>query len=157
MDDNRDKLIRESLRQSEEFIRSQLTIALASDTRALTFCGLALATASLLVGLAGQSDLDAGMYVAAGLLYISAAFAGWNAMPVTWYPPGQFAEDFSGDLDEDKPILHALQEMGAWNDKHFRNNEAIRLTQNKRLWNAARIAVLAAPTGALVQLVAWTA
>ena len=62
----------ESLRQSEELLRSQFTIALASDARALNFCGLCLTAASLLTGLADRGSITAGMYMAAAALYVAA-------------------------------------------------------------------------------------
>lgn len=157
MNGNRETLIRESLRQSEEIIRSQLTIAIASDTRALTFCGLTLAAASLLAGFADDAALSLAMYVASAMLFAAGAVAAWTAMPVAWYAPGQPGRDFDDDIDQDRPLEAVLREMIQHNDRHFDINEQVRERQSRWLSVAAMLAGFAAPTGLLVQLVAWTA
>lgn len=157
MTSNKEQVIRESLRQSEEILRSQLAIAIAADTRALTFCGITLAAASLLAGLAGQASVGAAMFVASGFLYASAALAAWSAMPVDWYAPGQPGRDFDEDIASDKAVTEVMREMVAHNDSHFDHNERIRAAQSRWLRISASLAAVAAPVGMLVQVVAWTA
>lgn len=155
MDDNHSRVILESLRQSEDMLRSQMTIALAADARSLTFCGLVLAAASLLVGLAGDSGLPVAMYLAGGILYIAAGLAGWTAMPVEWYAPGQKGGDFSEDIEQGKPFDAVALEMVAYTDKQIAKNEAVRRKRNIWLMRSAITAVCAAPLGLFVQVITW--
>ena len=157
MNDNRQELIRESLKQSEEIIRSQLTIAIASDSRALTFSGLTLAAASVLAGFADQAALSVAMYVASGMLFAAGAISAWTAMPVAWHPPGQLGGDFADDIAQNRPMGEVMLEMASFNDAHFHKNESVRAGQSRWLKCAAMLAGLAAPTGVLVQCVAWSA
>lgn len=155
MDDNRSKVILESLRQSEEMMKSQMTIALASDARALTFCGVVLAAASLLVGLAESSGLPVAMYSAGGLLYVSSALAGWTAMPVAWFAAGQKGGDFKDDIEQNKPFDDVALEMVAYNDTQIDKNETVRKRQGRWLRRAAWTAVSAAPIGLVCQALVW--
>lgn len=157
MDANRDAVIRESLRQSEEILKSQMAIAIASDTRALTFCGITLTAASLLVGLADEAAVEVAMYVASAMMFAAGALAAWTAMPVAWYAPGQPGRCFDEDIEADKPMNAVIGEMVAYNDKHFDINERVRDRQSRWLRISASLAGLAAPAGMLVQIVAWTA
>lgn len=154
MDDNRSRVILESLRQSESMMKSQMTIALASDARALTFCGLTLAAASLLVGLADTSGFALAMYVAGALMYVAAGVSGWSAMPIDWFAPGQKGGDFRDDITENKPFDAVALEMVAYNDKQIGENEAKRKRLNRRLVLSAFLAVTAAPLGVVAEVIA---
>ncbi|HRO14751.1 MAG TPA: hypothetical protein PLL33_06860 [Paracoccus sp. (in: a-proteobacteria)] len=157
MNDNRNAVIRESQRQSEEILKSQLTIAIASDTRALTFCGITLTAASLLVGLADQAEVTVAMYAASAMMFAAGALSAWTAMPVAWYAPGQPGRDFAEDIETDRPMNAVIGEMVAFNDRHFDINEQVRDRQSRWLRVAALLAGSAAPVGMLIQMVAWTA
>lgn len=155
MIENREKLVREAFRRADERIRAQTEIALAADARALNFCGLALAAASLLVGLASHSGLAIGMYVAAFGLYIAAGVAGYAARPVNWRAPGQKGSDLAEDIASDRPIAEVLAEITGHLDNHIVENNGILAWNAKCIWTAAVVAVAGIGAGALVLVAMW--
>lgn len=151
MEDNRQKLILETLKQSETLLGAQLQTALASDARAVSFCGLLIAAAALSTGLADGSQFSLAMYVAGTILFLAAGFAGWAAMPTKWYSPGQKGQDFAEDLSGDRPFLEVVKEMVLQNDKYISKNEAMQVNNAKVLKVSGWLAILAAPSGMLVE------
>lgn len=152
MDPNREKLILETLRQSEKLLDAQLQIAVAADSRAMTFCGLTIAAASLLVGLADRTSFPLPMYIAALLLFIAAVLAGLSARPVNWHAPGQKAADFDDDIEAARTLIEVAADMCSHNDEYITHNANILRLNGRLLWSAYLAVVASAPISALALL-----
>ncbi|RWR28839.1 hypothetical protein D2T31_12055 [Sinirhodobacter populi] len=155
MDDNREKVILESFRQAELFSQAQMSIALAADGRAMTFCGLCIAAASLLLGLDGSDEIKVGMYAASAVLYAAAAIAGWRGLPVDWYAPGQKGGDFAEDVATGRPYIDVISEMITQSDRHLSQNSQRLAKSGWWLRMSAYLAVSAPLVGAAVQVIVW--
>lgn len=155
MTDNQEKLIRESIVQAEKLLDAQMAVALAADSRAMTFCGLCIAGASLLLGVEGEPDIKVGMYVASVVLYVAAAVSGWRGLPVDWYATGYKPQAFASDIASDKPLPILLQEMGEQANRYIDVNSRVLEDSSKWLRRSAYLAVTAPLLGAIAQIGVW--
>ncbi len=156
MNTNAEKLILEMQRRAEQRLQAQQDIALASDARALTFCGLCLTAGSLLVGLA-DGEYAIAFYAAGLALYLAAGCAAYAARPTRWAAPGQFGSDYEEDLAGDRDYLTVVQEVSAHVDDQIRRNDSV-LDSNGRLMGiGTHIAVASPVVGLVVMVVLWGA
>ncbi|MDH2328698.1 hypothetical protein QCN27_17740 [Cereibacter sp. SYSU M97828] len=149
MESNAAQLVREMQRRAEQRLQAQQDIALAADARALTFCGLCLTAASLLIGLA-DGEMRIPMYAAGGYIYVGAALAAYAARPTSWAAPGQPSDGYAEDLRDDRPIIEVISEVNAHIDDQILRNE-------KKLSENALIMRIAAATSVLSPLVGLAA
>lgn len=152
--DNREKLILETLRQTEDLIRSQTEIALAADSRALTFCGILVAAATLMIGLAGGSAMGTGMVWGGITLLFSAALTGLAARPVTWRALGQKGEDFRKDIEDARQFIDVVAEMVMLNDRYIMLNDRVLQKNGRLMWAGYLTAITAPVIGIVVQIYA---
>jgi hypothetical protein len=144
---------REILAQGEKRLASQLSIALASDTRALTSAGIFFGVAVALCGFALNdivnnkiAPLSVSALTAGALLFVSVWLLAYAARPVDFYVPGNEPKNWFLALELSLKELIGSEtkhydDMIAENENILRNNEiAVR--------NAFKIA-LAAPIFAL--------
>lgn len=115
------KPIDEAYRLSETYLSSQLTIALAADTRAIISTGIMLITAVGMVWLSVVINSTAGIFGAAFLL-VGSFYALRSAMPVGFYVPGSKFNAFATDIADDVSYTTVISEMGKWNDMHIDEN-----------------------------------
>lgn len=127
---NTDLLIREALRNGEDYLRSQVDVALASDQRALGLGGILVAAASVVlsVALAGEGvplALKSGSVLMSLGLAISGSLAFYAARPVMFNCVGNVPSGWKKDIETDRPLRDALVEELKFIDESIRDNSAI--------------------------------
>ena len=150
MPNNKEELILEAYRRSEERLAVQQTMALAADQRALTFSGLLFAAAAILAGLTENASDASSLFWTSGILVVSAAFAGWSARPVDFGSAGGRFSSLKKDIEDDVPHLNALQQIGEYNDEHISDNEVL-MAKNGRLMRWSYFIAIFSPTPVLLQ------
>jgi len=115
---NLSQLKLEAYRLSERCLESETALSVASDQRAMSFCGIVIAGAAILTGLIDSENPNYGLLLAAFILTISAGFAGFAARPVKFYAPGAKFEDFMPDIENNEAYLSVIQELAQFNDQH---------------------------------------
>lgn len=156
MDDNSKLLILEMQRRAEQRLQAQLEIALASDARALTFCGLCLAAASLLVGLAA-GGLEVAFYAAGIALFFAAALAAAAGRSTKFGAPGQPGRGYDDDLAANRPFHDVVAEVTRHIDAQTEANERQAAANGKLLEYSMWLAVLAPVIGLIALANAWAA
>lgn len=154
MSDNREILIREAIRNAELFLQSQQAIALSSDQRAINLCGFFIAASTVLAGLSISDNVSsvlsffamllcAALVFAARLAFLAAQPSKFN---VLGYAPSVWAED----IEEDKAISEAREEMLASFDRRIDANNILM----DRNGNYIKKSVTVAGISVLVSIVA---
>ena len=156
MTDNQKELILKSIEQAEKMLDAQMAVALAGDARAMTFCGLCIAGASLLLGVDGEPAIKVGMYTASVVLYVAAAIAGWRGLPVDWFSPGYKPQAFAKDIAANKPMINLMEEMGEQANRYIDANSRALESSSRWLQRSAFLAVSAPLIGAIVQGIVWS-
>jgi hypothetical protein len=137
--DDATKLKLEAYRLSERMLEMEVSIATASDQRAIAFCGVVVAGAAILAGLFDANLPNFGLLVSSMILAVSAGFAGYAARPVKLYTPGAWYEDFADDISrQPEDFMKAVVEMAVYNDSHSRVNKAI-IERNAKFLNKSYV------------------
>lgn len=117
--------------QSCERLSSQLTAALAADSRAVRFAGVMIASAAVLLGLAEDPNTASARLVGSLFLIFSATVAYYTSRPVSFWMPGRKFSDFEEEFDSKLERSELLAELGSMNDRDSERNDAI-LAKNAR-------------------------
>lgn len=141
------ELIREAIRHAEVKQASQLQIALAADSRAMTLCVSTAAIASVLVGIiANMSDKTAAFPVVltAALFFVASCYAAWSARPIGFSAPGQDFSDFKEDILSKRDVDAVLIELGGQLDEMAAHNEGC-AKRNAKWFKRSLIVAASAP------------
>ncbi len=141
MGSDKECIVKEAYRQSDLSLSSEVSMALAADSRAMAFCGWMVASAALLAGLSKDSPTPA-LLVGAFFLLASAGVAGYSARPIEMRAPGTKYSDWTSDIEGDRAYVDALAEMGGHNDKQSTKNKAILRANGRLMWRAYVLAIL---------------
>ncbi|MEM7721624.1 MAG: hypothetical protein AAF376_04565 [Pseudomonadota bacterium] len=132
--ENLDKLNMEAYRLSEKRLEMQLSAAIAADTRAISFAGICLAAAAVLAGLSENSSNSFSVLSGAFILGLAGAVSGWSARPIDFYMPGAKFSDLEEDIDQNKPFLSVVTQLGGYADKSSERNDKI-LKRNSKMFH----------------------
>lgn len=152
MSGNREKLILEAYRLSEERLQCQQTLALAADARAVNFGVAMFAIAALLAGLSVDSAYQAALLSTSALVVCAGAVAGYSAKPIEFGAPGARYRSLGEDIRRDRPFEDVIEQLGTFNDEAIdENDEAMKA--NRELMYCAYVMCLCSPIlGVLVNL-----
>ncbi|NQY59921.1 hypothetical protein [Cognatishimia sp.] len=149
MSDNKKQLILEAYRRSEARLSAQQQLAIAADQRAVTFAGIIFAAAMVLTGIVANSD-DAGSLIFTVILLLVSAFcSAWSALPADFGVVGGRYDDMEEDIHSDSNSLKVLEEIGAHNDEHIRDNDII-MNGNGTMMKTSFFFAVIAPLPALL-------
>ncbi len=141
--EERRKLKLEAYRLSERMLEMEVSIATASDQRAIAFSGVLVAGSAVLAGLFNPVLPNYGLLVATVFLLLSAIFSGFAARPVRLYTPGAWFDDFKEDIMKDEPnFMASLEELAQFNDEHSQHNKKT-IENNAKLLNLSFYLALA--------------
>lgn len=154
MTDNKKKLILEAYRRAEIRLQSQIDLAVAADGRAVTFGGLAIAAAAILIGLAEDASNRVFYVSAAGALVVSACLAGFSARPVPFGIVGGKFGDLIEDIDADDVYEELLRTLGRFYDEEIDDNAQQMKTNGRVMFAAYLIAVVSPLVGYVASLAA---
>ncbi len=149
MSDNREKLILEAYRRSDERLAAQSSLALAADGRAMSFAGVMIASSTILAGMSLTSQYMVGVLAASACLLVSACAAAWSAMPVKFAVPGNEYIDWQDDLTGDVAYLAAIESILVAQDEHIADNDTTLDWNAKLLKFSFALAVCSPLSGAL--------
>lgn len=151
--EERRQLKLEAYRLSERMLEMEVSIATASDQRAIAFSGVLVAGSAILAGLFNPALPNYGLLIATAFLLLSAIFSGLAARPVKLYTPGAWFDDFKEDIEKNEPnYMASLEELAQFNDKHSQQNKEI-IQKNAKLLNRSfYLAILGISIAILSQL-----
>ena len=145
---NTDDLIREAMRNGEDYLRTQMQIALAADQRAISLGGILAAAASVVLGfLFTDTDrlTDALSYVCLFLsigLGIASGLAFYAARPVPMKSIGNTPSNWYEDIKNERPLSEAILEEVHYIDKSIIENTII-IEKNAEFFKFAMITAAA--------------
>lgn len=144
MDKNLERLILETQRRSEMRLEAQLTLALAADARAMTFCSIMVAAAAALLGFAGEVAQPVPMIIAGLFFLASAISAAFVFRPMKWAAPGQCGSDYATDLRDNVPFHEVVVEVVGHTDEQIADNNQ-KAKVNARAFRIALALAIAGP------------
>lgn len=148
-------VLNEILREAESRLDAQLTTAIASDTRAMTFLGFLSAIVVAVIGsglavFATQPAL-AGVALLVGVGFsASAGFAFLAARPIDFEMVGNEPESWAFDIDQAKSLHESMAEQVAHYDTMIKSNRAAMAISSKHMARSANIAAATLAIGALL-------
>jgi hypothetical protein len=137
---------------SQKRLGAQVSIATSADLRAMLFAVLFLLVAVCCVILSPGVVPVALAWPGVALLISAAALAAYTARPVDFHAPGANYADLQEDIAGDAALSDVYAELGAFADKHIKNND-IRLARNARLFG---VSIVLALVGAALCIAAHT-
>lgn len=150
MPDNKEKLILEAYRLSQERLQCQQALALAADARAINFCVAMFAIAALLTGLSDGSSYQWGLLASAGCCIVAGVVSGFSAAPVEFGAPGSRFSAFDEDFEQNTDYLSVIEELGSHNDEAIDGNDEVMSWNRDKMYVAYFLCVFSPLVGVTV-------
>ena len=131
-------LIAEAFRLAELNLQSETSIALASDQRASTFCGILIAAVAILASLSDQYKTSIFDDVAMVLFVAAASLAAFVARSTKISTTGLRFDSFAEDISAGRGFSQTISELGGHYDKASEANRRL-IRSNSKLFNASLI------------------